>query len=172
MLCQNCNKEQATRHYKQVINGESRELHLCGECAEKMGYASFGYNPMFSADKQDFGFGLDNLLSHMLGGKAAVKKRSTACPLCGATAEDISRSGRVGCAKCYEQFSDMLTPYIRRIHGNTMHAGRMPENIGGEITARRKLEGLKTELKRAIELQEFERAAELRDEIKELENGN
>jgi protein arginine kinase activator len=165
MLCQNCNQEQATLHYKQVINGESTQLHLCAKCAEETGNSH-----LFSAEKVDFGFGLDSLLSHMLGGRPLQKRKVEVCPLCGSSAEDISRSGRVGCAMCYTQFSDMLIPYIRRIHGNTSHAGRIPENAGSEIKKKKQIEQLQNEMNIAVQKQEFERAAELRDEIKELAN--
>ncbi len=166
MLCQNCNKAQATCHYKQTINGETHEAHLCAECAEKLGYGS-----MFNFNIGELGFGLDSMLSHMFGqGKKQSALHELKCPLCGATAEDISRTGRVGCAECYDVFSDMLTPYIRRIHGNTAHVGRIPVGADEQIGKNRKIEQLKADMQKAIEAQEFERAAELRDEIKGLEN--
>jgi protein arginine kinase activator len=117
----------------------------------------------------DFGFGLDSFLSNMIGQESSSALPSLACPLCGSTSEDISRTGRVGCAKCYDIFSDMLSPYISRIHGNTSHTGKIPGGAGGRISLRRKLDGLKNDLRKAIDTQEFERAAELRDEIKKLE---
>lgn len=165
MLCQHCNKEQATRHYKQVINGETREAHLCTNCASQLGYDS-----IFSWGTEPFGFGLDSLLSNMVGQTKSVKPRSAvSCSLCGATAEDISRTGRVGCAECYHIFADMLHPYITRIHGNTKHAGRVPDGAGGQLKLRRKVDSLRADLQKAIDSQEFERAAELRDEIRNLE---
>ena len=163
MLCQNCNKEQASVHYKQVVNGAITEFHLCAHCAEEKGYGE-----IFNIAPSNLGFGLDSLLSHMMGGRDS-RRGTDSCPLCGATADDISRQGRVGCARCYEQFADMLIPYIRRIHGNTSHTGRIPESATDELKVKRQLDSLRGELQKAIELQEFERAAGLRDEIKELE---
>jgi protein arginine kinase activator len=152
-------------HYRQVINGKSSEAHLCPSCA-----AELGYNTVFQWGPPNFGFGLDSFLSNMFGPVSAVGPAvSTTCPLCGATSGDISRTGRVGCAECYNVFSSMLSPFISRIHGNTSHTGRIPESIGGKIRYRKKIDSLRAKLQEAVEKQEFERAAELRDEIRKLE---
>jgi protein arginine kinase activator len=165
MLCQNCNKEQATCHYKEIVNGETHEAHLCTSCASQLGYTSiFNWSPVV-----DFGFGLDNLLSHMASSDFAKLRPSQVCPLCGSTSEDIARTGRVGCAECYETFSNVLNHFITRIHGNTSHSGRIPVGAGGKIRLRRRLDSLKADLRKAVEREEFERAAELRDEIRKLE---
>jgi len=170
MKCQKCNENEAVFHYKQITNGEVTEGHLCNECAKELQNAGeLNVNSMPDFEQGDFGFGLDGFLSHIFGGTAKLPQ-SDACPLCGSTAQDISRSGRVGCAGCYTKFGAMLLPYIRRIHGNTSHAGRIPEGLAGEIGKRRKLEAMRAELKTAIAEQEFERAAELRDSIRTLES--
>jgi protein arginine kinase activator len=165
MLCQKCGKAPATIHYKHIINGEASESHLCEACA-----AELGYEPIFSISGNDFDYGLGGMLSQMLGQSGSARPRGKVCPLCGATAEDISRSGRVGCSECYTVFEDMLTPFIRRIHGNTSHTGRLPQSADSAIKLRRRLDELKKELKKAVKEQEFERAAELRDEIRDLED--
>jgi protein arginine kinase activator len=105
----------------------------------------------------------------MVSSDFAKLRPSQVCSLCGSTSEDIARTGRVGCAVCYETFSKVLSPYITRIHGNTSHSGRIPVGAGGKIRLRRKLDALKADLRRAVEAEEFERAAVLRDEIKQLE---
>ena len=84
------------------------------------------------------------------------------CTLCGSTLNDIIRTGKIGCAKCYEIFQSDLDQVIKSIHGNVTHTGRAPGEIG-------KINTLKKQLKETIRLQEFEKAAELRDEIKRLE---
>ena len=84
------------------------------------------------------------------------------CTLCGATVNDIIRTGKIGCAKCYEIFQNELDQIIKSIHGNVTHTGRAPGELG-------KMNTLKKELKEAINLQEFEKAAVLRDKIKNLE---
>lgn len=88
---------------------------------------------------------------------------------------DIAKSGHVGCAKCYEIFGDQLLPSIRRIHGNTTHCGKNSRfgtkkaEKSAEMTKKDKIKALKKELDKAISEQNFEHAAELRDQIKEME---
>ena len=110
MLCENCKKNQATTYFKTVINGEAREMHFCNECAKKFGGLNFFPN----------GFGLDGILSGLLGQYIPAQKPQTerlSCPVCGSTLDDFSESGRVGCANCYDAFYQSLMPYIRKIHG-------------------------------------------------------
>ena len=88
---------------------------------------------------------------------------------------DIAKSGHVGCAKCYEIFGDQLLPSIRRIHGNTTHCGKNSRfgtkkaEKSAEMTKKDKIKALKKELDKAVSEQNFEHAAELRDQIKEME---
>jgi protein arginine kinase activator len=166
MLCQNCNKELATYHYKSTINGETQEMHLCANCASEL-----GYSPLFNWSPVDFGFNIDNFLSHMVSNDASILRQEQAktCPLCGSKPQDISRTGRVGCAKCYTTFANLLKPFIMRIHGNTTHSGKIPVGAGGLIRARRKLENLRAEIKKAIDAEDYEQAVVLRNEIRKLE---
>ena len=87
------------------------------------------------------------------------------CTLCRSTINDILRSGKTGCAKCYEVFQNELDQIIKSIHGNVTHTGRTPGEIG-------KINSLKKQLKEAVSLQKFEKAAVLRDEINRLEADN
>lgn len=163
MLCTNCGQHEATMHYQSNVNGKTTEAHLCSECASKMGYPS-----LFSGNTGG-ALGFDEMLSHLFSteGKEAPKTADP-CPLCGTTAEEISRTGRVGCARCYDTFSGILTPYIRRIHGNTYHSGHVPKSAGEEVRRRRRAEELSRELQQAIGAEEFERAASIRDELRAL----
>lgn len=164
MLCQNCEKNQATRCYKSNINGKTEEICLCAGCAKELGYEQLFEMP-------HLGFGFDSLLSDFFGARpaAAPQKPAAACPLCGGTLEDISSKGRLGCEQCYDVFSQQLTPYLNRMYGSAHHVGRVPKSAGEEIKARRQLEQLRADLKSAVEAQEYEKAATLRDQIKGLE---
>lgn len=168
MLCQNCNKENATYHYKKTINGDTQEMHLCSSCASELGYSS-----LFTLNPASFGFNIDNFLSHMVSDDTSTLRqaRTEVCPLCGSKPEDIARTGRVGCSECYTTFSNILKPYITRIHGNTTHSGKIPAGAGGAIKTRRKLENLRSDIKKAIEAEDYEQAVILRDEIRKLEEG-
>ncbi|MDA4896266.1 UvrB/UvrC motif-containing protein, partial [Streptomyces sp. MS2A] len=75
-----------------------------------------------------------------------------------------------GCSECYKTFHSYITPVLRKVHsGNTVHAGKIPKRIGGNLHVRRQIEALKKELKELIQQEEFEKAANIRDQIRSLE---
>lgn len=161
MLCQSCQKKQATTHIKSVVNGEVTEYNLCPECAKKMGYGN-----IFA----DFSTDFSSLLGSIFGvGQQQVLPDAKRCPECGSTFADIARNGKVGCASCYDVFYDRLLPTIRRIHGNTEHIGKAASSADESVRIKNEAEELKQQLQQAIDAQEFEKAAQLRDRIKELE---
>ncbi len=159
MLCQACEKRQATTHIKTILNGELKEYNLCSECAHKNGYSSFFGDLNFDLDKL-FGSFMDSI------GPSKIRKR---CQCCGSSFEDIAKSGKVGCAECYDVFYDELLPSVQRIHGRTSHTGKLAHSAGTEVKVRNEIARYRAELEKAIKSQEFEKAAELRDKIKELE---
>lgn len=162
MLCQNCGKNEATTHIKRIVNGEAAEAHLCADCAK-----SLGYNDVFS----DFGFNFSDMLGSFFNEPTvgALSNRVLRCEKCGSTFNDIVRSGKIGCADCYSTFYDKLLPSLSRIHGKTHHVGKVP-NANADVKKENKIERLKSELQQAVEKQDYETAAKLRDEIKELES--
>ncbi len=168
MKCQKCGANNANTHVKTIINGEFKEYDLCSECAQKMGYTN-----VFGDIESEF----SNFLGSFFGNVLPARTQATRCEFCGSTYSDIAKSGHVGCAHCYEVFTDELLPSIRRIHGNTTHCGKNSGMKGNEVrkskpqeeTKEDKIKKLKTELDKAIKEQNFEYAAELRDKIKELE---
>ena len=172
MLCQHCKKHEATTHIKTMINGKYEEYRLCPECAHEL-----GYDTMFSDFSTDFG----GLLSSFFSNALPAISGATHCKSCGSTLNDIKRTGKVGCAECYDTFFSELLPTIRSIHGNTEHKGKQPGVIEYTVNedtkkadepatpAEDKIKSLRDELKQAIADENFERAAQLRDEIKELE---
>lgn len=159
MICQSCEKRQATTHIKTIVNGELKEFMLCPECAGKLGYGS-----LFTS----FGPDLDRLFGGFMD-SYTPQISGKRCPFCGSSFEDIAKSGKVGCAHCYETFYEELLPSIQRIHGRTVHAGKLASSAGVKVKTRSELTQLKKELEQAIKTQEFEKAAELRDKIRELE---
>lgn len=161
MMCEKCGKNLATTHIKKVINGSVEEHSLCSFCAAEQGYGGM----------EDFS--LSNMLSMMLGGHpkgvSVSKKR---CTVCGSTFSDIAKSGRVGCGECYETFKEELLPSLQRLHGRVKHIGKTPESEVKEQTLEEKIIKLKEKLTDAVQNEEFEKAAEIRDEIKSLEREN
>jgi len=172
MLCQNCGRNEATTHIKRVINGATSESHLCAECA-----GSLGYGDMFSG----FGFSFGELLGSFLGeatpSPAAIPLETNRCKRCGNSWHDIVREGKLGCAECYRTFFDKLQPSLQRIHGKIKHNGKISSGSFVEAEAVKtpeqeksdKRTALEAEMKKAIEEQNFEQAAVLRDKIKALD---
>ena len=161
MLCENCGIIQANLRYSIMRNGHTEEHALCTGCAEKLGYI-----------KNDLLF--QNLSGWLMPGFFMSPSKSVAsagtCPLCGMSSSDIINTGRAGCERCYDVFSGVLDPYIRKIHGKVSHTGKLPKGASESISAKRRLESLQNELRAAVDSQEFERAAALRDEIRGIQN--
>jgi protein arginine kinase activator len=91
------------------------------------------------------------------------------CQRCGLTYSEFRDGGRLGCSNCYQAFKDQIKPLLRRIHGSNVHIGKSPHMSQGIFEKRREIESLKMELGRAIETEDFEKAAEIRDRIRDLE---
>lgn len=167
MLCQDCNKREATIHLTQIINNEKVVLNLCKICAEKRGF----HSPF-----EQMPFPLAEFVSGMVGSKKSPKlgktgkdeKKDLKCPNCGLTFSEFGRVGRLGCATCYKEFRVELNDLLRRIHGSAEHRGHVAETPSEDLQPLREERRLREELKKAIEAEEFEVAAELRDRIKEL----
>lgn len=151
MKCTRCNKNEATMYFKQNINGEIREYALCPECVK--------------AEGLDMGLPIAHLNLFTPVTRARAEKKR--CQLCGSSFEDIRAGGKVGCGKCYETFEEELRPTVNSLHGWATHIPRQtnekPDDKVDEI------DKLKAEQKKAVEAEDYERAAELRDRIRELE---
>lgn len=155
MLCDRCKTREATGVYQQTVNGQSQTLHLCAHCSNELLFGSF-----FSD------FGVNNFFANNLRGEAPKRK---VCDKCGMSYEEIRRSGRLGCANCYKVFERELARSIEQIHGKAHHIGKVPQSADGALRQKRLLTELKMALNKAIAEQDFERAAELRDQIRGME---
>jgi len=164
MFCQNCQKQEASIHVKQNINGNISEMHLCAQCAQQMKANGFSY-PVMVAD----------FLQALISGKSwnSLKEPQLVlqgtCPVCGTTAERIRQIGKMGCGGCYRHFAAQMDFLLRRIHGRGRHEGKTPSRLGEIIRNEANLEQLKAQLRDCIEREDFERAALLRDQIRDLE---
>lgn len=98
-------------------------------------------------------------------------KESKKCPLCQSRWEDIKRTGKFGCDECYKTFYEGTKAALRQIHSATEHTGKIPSKSGAEVKAKRRLAELKTQLKEAVDSENYELAAKLHSEIKEIEGG-
>lgn len=164
MLCQHCNEKQATSHYKSIINGVKKEGYFCEDCAAELGLDNF-IKPI------ELTFG--NMLGNFLGATSSVPTSLAGvrrCPQCGSSYNEIVSSGQVGCATCYDMFKELLIPSIENIHGKAVHKGKVAKDATIHVKVElSEGEKLKKALAKAIERQDFELAAKLRDKIKELD---
>jgi protein arginine kinase activator len=163
MDCHNCGKNPATIHLTKIQNNEMNTYHLCESCAAAEGLDQSGQAP--AAPLTDF-------LAQMGKGIAAAPGTAVgSCPNCGLTLHDFKRTGRLGCSTCYGEFGAHLRGLLRRLHGGTQHVGKVllpPDPNQSDRLAH--VTSLRRSLQLAIETEDFERAAEIRDQIRQLEN--
>ena len=159
MICEHCQKREATVHLTEITDGKVQEINLCEKCAEEKGVTikPFSISDFLSALAS----------AHSVGkGKGAPEQ---ACPACGISFAEFQSSGRLGCPEDYTAFREQILPLIERIHDATQHTGKAPACPGGADAFECRRRQLQADLRRAIEHEEYERAAELRDELKELD---
>lgn len=165
MLCEDCKQKPATIHYTQVVGGASHEMHLCAACMKKR--------------KGGFDLGdMQGLLSSLLSGmeatgeeggeKRAPEVKTLRCSRCGMEFSRFRKTGMLGCAQCYQDFRTQLAPILKRIHGRVQHAGHVPPSIDHAQRVREEMDRLKAEMNEAVLQENFERAAQLRDQIRAL----
>lgn len=172
MLCQDCKKREAQVHFTQIVNNEKTSLSLCRECAAARGF----HSPL-----DNMPFPLADILSGMAENlpmaQTSQSEPGPSCPNCGLTFDVFTRQGRFGCGECYNTFRNRLELIMRKIHGASMHRGKTPvfdmeseESV--EIQSIKEEERLKEELQKAIDAEDFERAAEIRDKLKTVREAN
>lgn len=168
MLCQICKKRYANVQVTQVVNGEKAVAFICDNCAREKGQPSYGYN--YDLGSFIAGFMGNNIENNSLGMDNATKSQ-IACNKCGMFYSNVLKTGKFGCENCYTAFRNRVLPIIKRVHGSTTHKGKFPERMSEELLATKELESLKSELSKAIQLEEYEQAAEIRDKIRSIEGG-
>ena len=156
MLCEECNHNQATLMITVMTGNETTTRHLCEECVEKM---------KTSFEQGDVSSFLSSLLSVL---SKQPKQTELKCETCGMTYEEFQSNGKLGCAQCYQTFSEQLKPLLLRVHGRSQHAGRVPRNEQGVRELELSILELKTKMEQAVNVENFEAAAVLRDEIRSL----
>jgi protein arginine kinase activator len=162
MLCQDCKKREATVHFTQIINNEKVAMSLCKECAAKRGF----HSPL-----ESMSFPLSDFLQGIFKQQFSEKTEdipAIKCTRCGLSFEEFIRQGRFGCGECYNAFRSRLEPIMRKIHGSSLHKGKLPASSKDEPLPIKEEERLEAELKKAIEAEDFERAADLRDKLKAI----
>lgn len=162
MLCDNCKERDAVIQVTQVTETPVRQLNLCEKCA-----AERGIETQVTMPKPPL---TDFFLAVQQKQLAAGATDTWRCTFCSATLKDFQNTGRLGCAYCYSAFESKLRDLLRRVQGNSRHQGKkyqaphMQPPEGATMLAE-----LRERLKRAIEQEQFEEAAKLRDQIKVME---
>ena len=157
MLCCVCNKKEATVHLTQIAGDKMQKVDLCEECAKQKGV------------NDPAGFSLADLLLG-LGASQEMEQSGGAelkCPKCGFTQADFKKAGRLGCAECYTTFADGLEGLLKTMHNGTRHGGKVPQSLQQNRDLAERLKSLQKKLAKAIDEENFEQAAQLRDEIKQ-----
>jgi protein arginine kinase activator len=157
MLCDVCGERDAVVKVTQVGEQGKTLVQLCDRCA-----AERGVETTVSLSKNPLGEFLSDLQK-----ETSPSSDSARCTFCNATLRDFRATGRVGCARCYSVFEPSLRDLLRRVHGSSKHLGRRYESPEiGMSEEQTELHELRERLRRAIESEQFELAAELRDRIK------
>jgi protein arginine kinase activator len=166
--CQACHERDAVVRLTQIVGDDVTTVHLCSKCAAERGIeteAGVAQTPL-GAFLAAMGKGGTPMIAAAAIGEA--------CPECGATLQDFRASGRVGCSGCWRTFEQPLRDLLRRLHGATRHTGEAYRRTDttvqtpSELRERSRAE-LRDELRLAIEMEQFERAAELRDQLRVLD---
>jgi len=166
MKCQRCDN-QATFHITELTGEEPQELHLCEECARE-------YLAPSQVEMTGFVPALAGVLAEQIAvGQTAeelARLDQRACPVCGITFLEFRKQGRLGCPNDYICFEKELEPLLINIHGESKHVGKVPRRCpsGGKMQTR--LIRLRREMKDAVATENYERASELRDEIRTVES--
>ena len=173
MLCEKCKKRTATVFYNENINGKTRAYSLCGECAAKLREKGDlqDITSMIGSFADPFSALHDDLFGGFFGMPAMKTLASEKkCPACGCSYADIADCGKVGCPTCYDTFGDELARTIQSIHGTTAHTGCVPSRHRAKQERAAQLNRLKKELQEAVQKEDYERAASLRDEIRNMQS--
>ena len=161
MKCQSCGKKEATVRYYENINGKQKEVFLCADCANNLGFSSFSdiFSPIFTSLPK---FMYENQIEQT-------------CPNCGYSFEEYTKTGLFGCPECYNTFKDKLDSLFLKINGKNRHVPLIrSKNIKAQKNNKNdknisEFDKLKQELKKLVENEEYEKAAVIRDKIKKLE---
>jgi len=157
MLCCVCKEKEATVHLTQIAGEKMQKVDLCEECAKQKGVN----DPAgFSLADLLLGLGASQEMEQATGG-TDVK-----CPSCGFTQADFKKAGRLGCAQCYQTFAEGLEQLLKSMHKGTRHKGKVPAALRESQDLAEKLKTLQKKLEKAVSDEDFEQAAQCRDEIK------
>jgi protein arginine kinase activator len=158
MDCDVCKKNSATVFLTQIVDGKMQKVNLCESCSKDKGVTD------------PTGFALADLLLG-LGAAQEIEKGSSVakCPNCGFSQADFKKTGRLGCAQCYDTFEEGLSSLIKQMHKGTEHQGKIPQRLVRSMARQNQLKELQRDLRKAVSEENYESAAQLRDQIRQFE---
>jgi len=161
MQCDVCQAKEATVFLTQIVDGKMQKVNLCEACSKEKGV------------NDPTGFALADLLMG-LGAAQEIEKSPGAlkCPVCGFTQADFKKTGRLGCSACYGVFAGALSSMLKNMHKGTSHTGKAPAALQERRERGERLRELQDNLHSAVAAEEYERAADLRDQIRRIEAGS
>ena len=161
MLCQKCQKRIAKVQLTQIINNNKSVLFLCEYCAqekEKYNISSpFSINDFFSG-----------IMGFPYMTSVPQHTQDLICDKCGMSYNEFNKTGKIGCPNCYKVYGDRLVPLLKRLHGNMQYNGKIPSRAFSSVKVSKEIMKLKEQLNTAIKNEEYEKAATLRDQIRNL----
>ncbi|MCY3023201.1 MAG: UvrB/UvrC motif-containing protein [Planctomycetota bacterium] len=164
MKCEveNCDNE-ATVHLTEIREGKKHETHLCERCAAEKGLPGKAH------------FTISDLLAGIASQAQAQAQKTRkggkepVCPVCSTTLSQFQSSGRFGCPDCYTAFKDDVLGLVEKIHDASQHVGKVPRRVSTDVSLQKDIRQLQLDLKRAVKREDYEKAAALRDQIRQLD---
>ncbi|HVM61689.1 MAG TPA: UvrB/UvrC motif-containing protein [Verrucomicrobiae bacterium] len=158
MLCDICKKTEATVHLTQIVDGKMLKVDLCESCAKEKGV------------QEAAGFSLANLLVELgAGEESRIEAPGAPCPVCGFTQAEFKKTGRLGCSACWETFEPSLASLLKAMHKGDHHVGKIPARAMHTLALSSKMQELTEQLEKAVREEKYEDAAQIRDQIREME---
>ena len=161
MKCEICGNRKAVIHIQQVIGKERIDLHLCDTCALERG---------ISSSEERIELSISSLLHGLVDLRRMKGAKEKACPRCGSTWEQIGKRQQMGCGECYTLFAKEIQGWFQPMVEKPQHRGKLPKRLRTYKTYLVDVVKLKEGLKEAVRREDYEKAARIRDRIKELEN--
>ncbi len=173
VYCDICKKNVATLHITRIESGSVIEVHYCQQCAEEK-------EAELAQDTGKLNDMMDEVMKKDASGKTPFSggtskiypQQGVACPGCGLTFSRFKEIGRLGCPECYVVFRDGkegLKCLLRRWQGSVQHVGKNPRQTGDWVLRGQQIFELRQEMQKAINSEDYEEAARIRDEIRQLE---
>jgi len=153
-----CQQNEAKLHFTQIAGGKTHKVDLCEECAKAKGVNTAS-------------FSMADLLLGLGAAKEIEQSDETGtlkCPACGFTQADFKKTGRLGCPRCYAAYAAPLAPLLKSMHKGVRHVGKIPRAAQKTVDLESRLRDLQKKLEKAVAVEQFEEAAALRDEIRDL----